>query len=297
MDSSSNPPSAAALNQESANKNSTMILSKRASFFASYRRHQNFSLPDSIMFYVSQNPTSSKVYEKMIQSCKYFFVKNPILVYSIFYLKYENEWFTFFKRKPADFKNLSCKIWITDGLSVYDRSLSTDKTFISSIVPKVYQSDIKKFCLQNQSISFNDFIFLTSKCETITFLDGISVKNEDCSIVPLEKLVEVLPKLTDLNCDLQNDPKLITTKSVKELIGLSNFANLTRFILFNIPDTFDIETLYGYIKKNKKTEVHLFFSDQISAAYKNRLQTIKDAIVQTENCDFIKPKIFFYGMH
>uniref|UniRef100_A0AC34FN25 Uncharacterized protein n=1 Tax=Panagrolaimus sp. ES5 TaxID=591445 RepID=A0AC34FN25_9BILA len=62
---------------------SEMIIDKsiKARFYASYR-HQEFSLPDSIMHYMAMNPKNAKIYQKLIRSCKYFFVKNQILVIS-----------------------------------------------------------------------------------------------------------------------------------------------------------------------------------------------------------------------
>uniref|UniRef100_A0AC34G2D8 Uncharacterized protein n=1 Tax=Panagrolaimus sp. ES5 TaxID=591445 RepID=A0AC34G2D8_9BILA len=288
MDSSLITPTAAASNQESANENSKMAISKRASFLATYRRDQDFSLPDSIMFYISQNPTSAKVYQKLIQSCKYFFVQNSVLVISNCYLKYEYEWRLSFYEEFLDFKNLSSKIWITDELFV-DDSLATVKDFNFSIVSKIYQSDFKKLNLKNQSISFDDFIFLASKCETVWFWENVTVfHDEDKSVVPLEKIVELLPKLTHL---VYWGLKMITTKTVKELIKLPNFANLTEFTLFTVPESFDIETFYDYIKTNKNTKIYLSFSYGISGEYKNRLRTIKDEIDQTENRDYIKPSL------
>uniref|UniRef100_A0AC34G4T8 Maturase K n=1 Tax=Panagrolaimus sp. ES5 TaxID=591445 RepID=A0AC34G4T8_9BILA len=112
------------------------------------------------MFYISQNPTSAEAYEKMIQSCKYIFVKNPILVISHLSLEYRNGWRTSVNGNSVDFKNLSSKIWVTNKISV--QNYSTDKSQLSPIVSKICRSDIKG-------------------------LNG--------SIVPLEKIIEVVPRL------------------------------------------------------------------------------------------------------
>uniref|UniRef100_A0AC34G508 Uncharacterized protein n=1 Tax=Panagrolaimus sp. ES5 TaxID=591445 RepID=A0AC34G508_9BILA len=107
------------------------------------------------------------------------------------------------------------------------------------------------------------------------------------TVVPLEKIVEVLPKLNRLVCD-NSGSKMITTKTVKELIKFPNFANLSFFSLYNIPEVFDIETFYDYLKTNKNTQILLHFAE-ISEEYKNRVRNIEDEIDQTENRDFIKP--------
>uniref|UniRef100_A0A914PG81 Uncharacterized protein n=1 Tax=Panagrolaimus davidi TaxID=227884 RepID=A0A914PG81_9BILA len=41
---------------------------------------QTWSLPDSIIYYIAKNPSNAKAWQKLIQCCKYFFAKNPILV-------------------------------------------------------------------------------------------------------------------------------------------------------------------------------------------------------------------------
>uniref|UniRef100_A0AC34FT66 Uncharacterized protein n=1 Tax=Panagrolaimus sp. ES5 TaxID=591445 RepID=A0AC34FT66_9BILA len=222
MNSSSIAPTAAALNQESVNKNSKTILSKRASFFASYRRDQNFAFPDSIMFYISQNPPSAKNF--------------PL------------------------------------------------------IVPKIYQSNVKELTLREQIISFNDLIFLASKCKTIHFWRGANVVDKEGCVVPLEKIVEVLPKLTFIFYALR-DPKSISKKTVKELLQLPHFTNLINLVLLEIPETFDIDTFYDFIKTNMKTRICLNFSDQVSEEHKNRVQAIKDEIDQTENRNYVNPFI------
>ena len=40
---------------------------------------QRFTLPEAFVFYVAKNPTSPKVYHKLIRCCKYFWLKNPII--------------------------------------------------------------------------------------------------------------------------------------------------------------------------------------------------------------------------
>ena len=42
---------------------------------------QRFSLPRPIICYVSKNPSSAYAYQKLIQSCKYFYLQNPITVF------------------------------------------------------------------------------------------------------------------------------------------------------------------------------------------------------------------------
>ena len=42
---------------------------------------QRFSLPRPIICYVSKNPSFASAYQKLIQSCKYFYLQNPVTVF------------------------------------------------------------------------------------------------------------------------------------------------------------------------------------------------------------------------
>uniref|UniRef100_A0AC35GSV6 Uncharacterized protein n=1 Tax=Panagrolaimus sp. PS1159 TaxID=55785 RepID=A0AC35GSV6_9BILA len=41
-------------------------------------------MPDSVIFYVAKNPKTAELYFKMVKTCKYFFVKQPIQNFSKF---------------------------------------------------------------------------------------------------------------------------------------------------------------------------------------------------------------------
>uniref|UniRef100_A0A914QAM1 Uncharacterized protein n=1 Tax=Panagrolaimus davidi TaxID=227884 RepID=A0A914QAM1_9BILA len=180
------------------------VPSKKTRFCDSYYR-QNWSFRDSLINYITQNPSSAKVYQTLIQSCKYFFFKNPIIIVSDLSLVYENGWQTFFNKKLVNFKNITRKIWITNEINITDEiGEEIDHTFLASLIPKIYQSDVKTFTLCDQNLIFDEFIFLASNAETIrfdggshiTFEDPTSIiKNVDGSIVSVEKIFEALPKV------------------------------------------------------------------------------------------------------
>uniref|UniRef100_A0AC34FJ32 Uncharacterized protein n=1 Tax=Panagrolaimus sp. ES5 TaxID=591445 RepID=A0AC34FJ32_9BILA len=134
----------------------------------------------------------------MVQSCKYFFVKNPILVADGFaYYRVDGKW-TAFVYKGNDrtkFSSVSSKFWITKEFSNY--VLESSPNMISSILPKFYRVNVKELGLSHQNISFDDFLFLTSNVENI-FLGLTVVKNEDGSTVPLEQLIKLLPRVKNI---------------------------------------------------------------------------------------------------
>ena len=57
-------------------------LSKRlkASFFC-----QRFSLPEDTIVHIAMNPPSPEVYNKLVQCCKYFWLKNRIITFNGLY--------------------------------------------------------------------------------------------------------------------------------------------------------------------------------------------------------------------
>uniref|UniRef100_A0A914QDA9 Uncharacterized protein n=1 Tax=Panagrolaimus davidi TaxID=227884 RepID=A0A914QDA9_9BILA len=63
-----------------------------------------------------------------------------------------------------------------------------------------------------------------------------------------------------------------------------------------IPDNFDIESFYAYMKKNKSTVIRFYFDNGISNAFKARIETIIDEIIATRNHDFKVPFIYFEGL-
>uniref|UniRef100_A0A914PPS5 Uncharacterized protein n=1 Tax=Panagrolaimus davidi TaxID=227884 RepID=A0A914PPS5_9BILA len=88
----------------------------------------------------------------------------------------------------------------------------------------------------------------------------------------------------------------ITAKTVEELIKIPHFSNLDEFYLDEIPDTFEIETFFEYIKKNKKTKFWFEFSDKIFVDYQLRLDRIVQEIVFSENHGYKPPWILYKGV-
>uniref|UniRef100_A0AC34FCP7 Uncharacterized protein n=1 Tax=Panagrolaimus sp. ES5 TaxID=591445 RepID=A0AC34FCP7_9BILA len=173
---------------------SEMIIDKsiKARFHASYR-HQEFSLPDSIMHYMAMNPKNAKVYQKLIQSCKYFFVKNPILVISS--LQYDS------KRWAGDWKyinlnNISSKLWITGYVDFNPRN-AEDKS-VTSNISQIYQCDATMLNITNLNIYYDELIIFDSNVDCLD-LRYVTVKYENSTNVQFEKIIQLFPKLIFLD--------------------------------------------------------------------------------------------------
>uniref|UniRef100_A0AC34FE43 Uncharacterized protein n=1 Tax=Panagrolaimus sp. ES5 TaxID=591445 RepID=A0AC34FE43_9BILA len=286
-----NVPSTELSNQKrKANDSMNDGISKKSRFMATYR-HQNFPFRDSLINYITKNPSSAKVYQKMVKCCKYFFIKNPILVAEN--LCYHNKKWNITLGKET-LGLISSKLWITNAFSINCIPIK-NSNLVSSIFPKLYQCGAKKLNLCDQIFSFKDFCFLSSNVEELQ-LYHVIVKNDDGSIVPFEKLFEVIPKIKVIFfvCDTSL-PQNITSKTFNELLKIPHFLKLKVFRMENIPETFDLDAFYGYMKKNKLTKFNLKFDSSISNAHKNRLEGIIDEIIGELEHDYMPPLIHYSG--
>uniref|UniRef100_A0A914Z6N7 Uncharacterized protein n=1 Tax=Panagrolaimus superbus TaxID=310955 RepID=A0A914Z6N7_9BILA len=273
---------------DTTDNSSLIIPSKRDIFLTTYRR-QRFSLPDPIMHYIAKNPKNAKVYQKMIRSCKYFFTKNPLLIIS--HLTFDGYgWRTWIKNdlKIVDINRFSSKLWIKESLSVSTENVSI---VASSIVSKIYRSDFKILTLLYQSISLNDLLIFCSSVNGLT-LKRVAVKNYDDTVVPFEKVIEQLPKVKTINYTFTNPSNNTSENTLKELWKIPHFSNYDYFCLYNIPESFDIES-FNFFMKN--TRIRLFFSNTISEEYKARLMVIVDQIIESKNREYKPPYIYFRG--
>uniref|UniRef100_A0AC34G2F0 Uncharacterized protein n=1 Tax=Panagrolaimus sp. ES5 TaxID=591445 RepID=A0AC34G2F0_9BILA len=141
--------------------------SKRARFLASYRAKQNWSLSDSIIYYMAKNPKNANIYLKLVKSCKHFFVKNPIIIVERLLRNFDEKY-----------------KWIA----------SSENT-------------------------------------------------------------------------------------VEKILKLPHFTKIDKFEMVCIPEKFDIDTFFKYIKKNNHTKFDLAFCDYLSNDYRNRIRAIIDEIL------------------
>uniref|UniRef100_A0AC34FF93 Uncharacterized protein n=1 Tax=Panagrolaimus sp. ES5 TaxID=591445 RepID=A0AC34FF93_9BILA len=208
---------------------------------------QHFSLPISIIYYMATNPSTPKVYQKLIQSCKYFFEKNPILVAANMYGKTklclneacdgdsedDNDDEEYAKSDcctDIDLNKLLSKIWLTSKLELTRENIST---FTSLIYPKLYQCKTINLRLYYDIILFNDFKscapFLTD-----IYLQGVVIKNNEKSVM-LDKILEIVPNIKNfhlngkscIDIDLKKllTPIWVTNDIALDSVNISSFAS------------------------------------------------------------------------
>uniref|UniRef100_A0AC34FJM8 Uncharacterized protein n=1 Tax=Panagrolaimus sp. ES5 TaxID=591445 RepID=A0AC34FJM8_9BILA len=279
--------------KDKADDSKKVVSPKKIYFTGPYRR-QEWSLPDSIIYYMAMNPKSAKVYQKLVKSCKYFYIKNPILVASrLFYDN--NKWQLLSSKETIDMVNVTQKIWITD---VFDAThyASINQNIVSSVISNIYKCDAKLVFLRDQVISFNNFCFLASNVEEINF-DNTIVKDENGSSLEFEKLFLILSKVQSVSFSFSNTTGCnISSETFNELSKIPHFPKLEFFSFSKVPEAFDLNSFCEYVKKNKLTFFVLNFDDSISGAYENRLKEIIDEILAAKELDYKTPYIYFPGI-
>uniref|UniRef100_A0A914QYP7 Uncharacterized protein n=1 Tax=Panagrolaimus davidi TaxID=227884 RepID=A0A914QYP7_9BILA len=171
---------------------------------------QEFPFRDTLIRYITNNPASSKFYQKMIQSCKYFFIKNPIIIVPKLRFDRTKGWYTQGNRASKDRQNgrsvylnkLTNKIWITNSLDVWGRT--PNLPVVTSFMPQIYQCDATYIFISGQMFSFNDLMVTVSKCEILCLQCVVIMNNDEIipeteefqfyfkTAVSLEALVKVL---------------------------------------------------------------------------------------------------------
>ena len=208
---------------------------------------QTFSLPEALIYYIAKNPLCPEVYNKLIRCCKYFWLKNPIIaLHEIVGCRSPKDCTDFQQIFWPQFEHVHEQLWINYSLVINN---IPNESLVSSIIPKIYRCDLTLLVLSSQMITFADFKFLVSSgFLEVLFLEQTVVKNNDGTIVPIEKLVENLPNLRDFQfvpVPGEDGRQAITSKTAAKLVAIRDFRRIKQFILREIPDTFDIDAFFA----------------------------------------------------
>uniref|UniRef100_A0A914Q7T8 Uncharacterized protein n=1 Tax=Panagrolaimus davidi TaxID=227884 RepID=A0A914Q7T8_9BILA len=249
---------------------------------------QNWLLPESIIFYAAKNPSSAAVYFKLIQSCKYFFERNPILIVTKFdtcpdnvncYIC-QNSYKDCIENKrkcciKIDMKKLSSKLWITLDLCLQYGT----QNFTSLLCSKLYHSEIYCLGIRDKIIQFDDFKVLTTSANAV-FSWKCSIIYSDGKIVMLDKILKCLPNLGNFLFKFGSDISMVNDTTMENIIKLQNLKNLKFFALEEIPEALAVEYLSALLNKLEDTHIFFDFNDNISEEYKNRLDALIDDVIE-----------------
>jgi hypothetical protein len=263
-------------NKRKAEDSDITIISKKSRFSESYLP-QNFPFRDSMINYITNNPSSPKVWLKMIICCKYFFAKNPLVIISNLYYHGEEGWKTIgmsFRGGEKYLTNLLCKFWIYNHIVVTEIA---PQNAVSNFISRIFRCDLKDLDLQNQVITFDELLLLSAKKGYVSF-DNVTVYYKDGSVVPLEKIVQFYPDISDFHYTAPSVPS-ITSETAKNLNEIPHIREIEHFTLENMPEDFDIECFFTDITNFRNKYFILRFSDSISEAYKIRIDAVIDKIL------------------
>uniref|UniRef100_A0A914PLX0 Uncharacterized protein n=1 Tax=Panagrolaimus davidi TaxID=227884 RepID=A0A914PLX0_9BILA len=252
-------------------------------------KKQNWPFKESLIYYISKNPSSAKVYQKMIQSCKYSFEKNPVLVVSRLRACKDNvnsricsNTFDECKKNKRkccvkiDIAKVSSKIWIMNKLNVK----YGPKNFTSVLCSKLYRCEINHLQIWDKVIMFDDLQLLTSSAKEIMFWRN-SITYNDGKLVMLDKIIESSSNGTKFYFEFDNDDSTVNSL-VKNIMKLKNLEKIEGFNLANLPESLSIEDISAFFKKYKHAIVAFFFNENISVEYKNQLDFLIDEIIESE---------------
>ena len=169
--------------------------------FAAPRR-QRFSIPLSIIYYLVMNPTSHRAWKKLVQACKYFYSKHPVIIVDSLTrttdMDFEQPtmWVVrgYGEAQEIDLANVPYKFWIINRLS----AMSETQDLVSLVYQKLYRLDLYYLNIQNETILFDDLCFLNSMnlIQDVTF-SNLVIKNNDGSVTEFDKVLELFPRMTE----------------------------------------------------------------------------------------------------
>uniref|UniRef100_A0A914P346 Uncharacterized protein n=1 Tax=Panagrolaimus davidi TaxID=227884 RepID=A0A914P346_9BILA len=251
-------------------------------------KKQDWGYLESLIHYIAKYPSSAKVYQKMIQSCKYFFEKNPVLVASQLQAHEENvkcdiclnEADECNKGKCCvknDIAKASSKIWLCDELGISDDA----ENFIPVLCSKLYRCEINHLKIWNKVIMFDDFQIFTSSAKEI-MLSKNSVTYNDGKPVMLDKILECFHSVTEFDFTFDDyDVSMVNVSTMKNIMKLKNLGKMEGFGLYNLPESLSIEDISAFFKKFEHVNIVLRFNKNISVDYKNHLDALIDEIIES----------------
>ena len=153
---------------------------------------QSFSIPSSIIYYITKNPVSPSTYEKLIRSCKHFFAKNPIIVVDGIRFSRDDGFSVSKNLAVKSYKSLNqvlCKFWV-DSLAIQKCPINLNH--------RIFR--VNELYLNNDSVILEQILCpeVIEAIRKIKFRNTIS-KHADGSTMSIENLLEFFPNLESID--------------------------------------------------------------------------------------------------
>lgn len=149
---------------------------------------QCFPFPADVIKFLLNNISSPDLYQKLIQTCKYFYSKKRVIVYK-YGARYDvhiGEWIVY-----PFLESCNYQLWLKNNLYCETYDLSQN---VSQLLVKVYKCHLNILHLKRQQLSYEEYLLLASSKTVRNFsMTYITICHKDGSYVPFEKLMEQIP--------------------------------------------------------------------------------------------------------
>uniref|UniRef100_A0A914P5D1 Uncharacterized protein n=1 Tax=Panagrolaimus davidi TaxID=227884 RepID=A0A914P5D1_9BILA len=254
----------------------------------SSKRQLYFAFPKFMMDYILKNPKSGKLWKKLIQSCKWFFDKNPIVVIPC--LHFDNvfkingfstcstQHCNYVRDRLIKLINAPFKLWITEFLEIVDRGGAAAQY----LIPRIYKCDAEDMKLFSPSLTFDEFAFLTREVLGPVFFE-MRILDKNKKQVSFEKILESLPKIQSIFYYFLGDGSDVTPDTVKKIIEMEHVKKFSRMKLQDIPPCFDFDAFSKFMLENKQIWIVLAFYDRtVTEEYMVKVKAFAEKL-KTEN--------------
>uniref|UniRef100_A0AC34FNA5 Uncharacterized protein n=1 Tax=Panagrolaimus sp. ES5 TaxID=591445 RepID=A0AC34FNA5_9BILA len=123
-----------------------------------------------------------------------------------------------------------------------------------------------------------DAFKLLASSATYVNLESCQIINNDGSTVMLEKILEAVPNLEEFDYSFKTDNFV----NAKNMLDFKNLGNLKKLKLWRIPEAFNLDDFSTFIKDRSDFHFCLIFNNNISDEYKNQLDVLVDAIIESQ---------------
>uniref|UniRef100_A0AC35F715 Uncharacterized protein n=1 Tax=Panagrolaimus sp. PS1159 TaxID=55785 RepID=A0AC35F715_9BILA len=213
-------------------------------------RSQDFLLTKPLILYIIEN-AGYRVLRKLFASCKYFYAKKQTpICYRLetgSEEKFRRESLTLCGNNgsiKSDLKRCLKKTFITGSICIYFR----DKTFISTLLSRIYRCEAKCITIYGQNISFEELKFLIKHGGVVHLdLNTSEIKNEKGDFVCLDQIIKFLPNILELEL-----PKVKVNGKTGHVLAEQKFnEKITRFnIDYILGEPFDLKQFVEFCKTN-----------------------------------------------
>uniref|UniRef100_A0A914PVQ0 Uncharacterized protein n=1 Tax=Panagrolaimus davidi TaxID=227884 RepID=A0A914PVQ0_9BILA len=250
-------------------------------------KNHNFSVPNPIINYITDNIESPLIHEKLISSSKYFFFVNPYIRGSIYYSYFEDRSFTekghqckegcYFRQK---FENIdsSIKFWIIDSIYIMNQIAASS---LSLLIPKIYRCDITNLVLTAVNLTFEEFLFISPTVKDVHF-SNVKVTYKNDEIVLLEDIFDNFPKLTACSFSISHTAPNISMNTAKRILESPNFSNITDICIEKTPEIFDIKTFVNSVKDRELPRFWINIDRITSENYESELEECINQLINSK---------------